>query len=85
MLVFARLVGKRNPVLSTDPPFNGFSAGGFRFTLRGEFAQAYQLETSTNLLNWTPLLTLTNWYGQSRFADEAATGACPCFYRAIEA
>jgi hypothetical protein len=51
--------------------------------LTGEFGAAYRLDVSTNLAEWTPLVTLTNTYGRTQFTDEAATNAAHRFYRVV--
>jgi hypothetical protein len=55
---------------------------GFRFTLQGEFGQAYQIDASTNLVDWAPLTILTNAYGTVQFTDDWATNSALRFYRA---
>ena len=58
-------------------------------TLTGEFGAQYELDFSTNLVNWEALATLTNTYGQAQFTDPAGTNKVVGtdgtyrFYRAV--
>ena len=55
---------------------------GFRLTLPGEFATAYQFSGSSNLVNWTPLVTLTNSFGVLQYTDYGVTNGNRRFYQA---
>ncbi len=46
---------------------------GYRLTLDGEPNASYQLETSTNLLQWTPLITVKTTSNPLVFTDPSAT------------
>ena len=59
------------------------SESGFRITLVGRLGDHYQLEESTNLASWTPLVTLTNSLGLSQYADSFNTNSSRRFYRAL--
>jgi formylglycine-generating enzyme required for sulfatase activity len=72
----------RKPSFVLHSPFGGFFEDGFRFTVKGEFGQAYQIDASTNLVEWQPLTTITNVYGTTQFTDESATNTPRRFYRA---
>ncbi len=72
----------RKPSLAVAPPLDGLFEDGFRFTLQGEFGQAYQIDASTNLVDWAPLTILTNAYGTVQFTDDWATNSALRFYRA---
>jgi len=54
----------------------------FRGTLTGYFGAVYQIEGSTNLLDWSVVKVLTNTYGSTAFTDPAATTFGYRFYRA---
>ena len=56
--------------------------GAFGFTLSGDAGRSYVIEVSTNLLEWTPLSTLSNAVGQVDFTDLAPVGSESRFYRA---
>jgi len=56
---------------------------GYRFLLTGEFGGRYQIEASTKLAQWTPLVTLTNAYGTVQFTDPSATNLSRRLYRAV--
>jgi len=70
----------RRPVLSSA---DGLKAEGFRLTLTGEYGAHHRIDSSTNLLDWTALTTLTNTYGFGQFTDETAAGLPFRFYRAV--
>jgi uncharacterized repeat protein (TIGR02543 family) len=59
------------------------SESGFRITLVGQLRDHYQLEGSTNLASWTPVVTLTNSLGLSQYADSFNTNSSRRFYRAL--
>ncbi|MBI4328214.1 MAG: hypothetical protein HY674_23540 [Chloroflexi bacterium] len=59
------------------------SQDGFRVTLTGEWGAPYRIDRSTNLTEWTPLTTLTNWFGTVQFTDGAGTNLPSRFYRAV--
>ncbi len=69
------------PVLSAGASFEGLKPEGFQMSLTGDFGARYQLETSSNLVNWVPLAVLTNSYGTSQFLDPAASTLNRRFYR----
>jgi hypothetical protein len=50
--------------------------------IAGGAGQRYQIEASTDLLNWTDLVTLTNTSGTVQFLDSAAATFPQRFYRA---
>jgi hypothetical protein len=56
---------------------------GFELFLNGEFATAYRLEASSNLLDWTGLITFTNAVGSFHYIDPGATNLDRRFYRAV--
>jgi uncharacterized repeat protein (TIGR02543 family) len=58
---------------------------GFSLFLDGQFGSAYRLDGSTNLLNWTPLLTVTNPIGPTLYTDSNATNFDYRFYRSVPA
>lgn len=72
----------RKPTLSVDSSPEWITLEGCRLTLTGEFGAAYQIDVSTNLMEWAPLMTLTNAYGRSQFTDDSATNFAFRFYRA---
>jgi uncharacterized repeat protein (TIGR03806 family) len=58
------------------------SSGIFSMTLQGPPSQAYEIQGSTNLTNWSVLSTLTNTEGRSQFIDTNPPDASQHFYRA---
>ncbi len=69
------------PSLSVRSAFEGLKPEGFRMTLSGLFGAQYEIDASSDLINWTPLATLTNTYGAVQFTDAAATNLLHRFYR----
>lgn len=58
----------------------GFS-DGFQLDLNGELGLQYRLDASSNLMNWTPLFTVTNWVGTLHYTDTNAGNFSNRFYR----
>jgi len=52
------------------------------FSVVGEVGEKYTIQTSTNLLNWNPILVLTNSLGLTYFQVPADSNAATRFYRA---
>lgn len=75
----------KRPSLFVDPCGGGRREDGFQFTLNGDFGARYNISYSTNLLLWSPLVTLTNFFGISQFLDSATTNQRMRFYRAVVA
>jgi hypothetical protein len=60
------------------------SGPGFAMTLIGGVGFRYVIEASTNMINWTPMITLTNSSRATPWTDEATTNHNQCFYRAAQ-
>lgn len=71
----------RRPTLTASAPPHILFTEGVRLIVTGDPGDAYQLETSTNLTQWSVLTTLTNAYGSGEFTHTAATNAPRFFYR----
>jgi len=56
---------------------------GLELNLKGEFGTAYRLEGSTNLVDWTSLLVLTNSVGTVHYIDYGTTNFNRRFYRGV--
>jgi hypothetical protein len=56
---------------------------GVRLQVTGSSGDRYELDSSTNFSNWTPLITLTNTFGTTTFTDMSAADANQMFYRLI--
>ena len=52
-----------------------------RVTLSGMLGSDYQIDVSTNLIDWSPFLILPNAYGTLQFIDLTATNYPARFYR----
>jgi hypothetical protein len=73
----------QHPLLNTAPPLNGLVEQGFRFSLIGQLGASFQIDGSSDLVNWTPLGWITNNFGTSQFLDTAAVTNASYFYRAV--
>jgi hypothetical protein len=58
------------------------SGNQFSFTLTGPTGQVVRIESSTNLLNWATIATLTNTAGSLPYTDPGASNVSR-FYRAV--
>src|SRR5207249_2606047 len=65
---------------ASQPP----DATGFSMNLIGGAGFTYAIEASTNLINWTPIITLTNSRRTIAWMDADATNCCQRFYRATQ-
>lgn len=74
----------RNPRLTADTDTANLAAEGFQMLLDGEFGAVYQINASTGLVDWLPLMTVTNPFGRVQVADPGATNAPRKFYRALQ-
>lgn len=73
----------KRPWLALGPCFGGEREAGFQLTLTGQFGGRYEIEQSSGLLNWSPLVSLTNTYGIWQMTDTDATNQTTRFYRAV--
>lgn len=55
---------------------------GVQLTLTGQLGAAYRFDRSTDLVNWTPIVTLTNFLGRVQFNEPFASNVTHRFYRA---
>ena len=62
----------------TRPP-----GGIVQITLTGSTGDVYRALASTNLLNWQPIATVTNFSGTVQFSDTEATNLSQRFYRCV--
>jgi len=58
-------------------------ATGFHQTVYGPSGLNLEIDASTNLVNWLPLIVLTNFSGQYQFTDPAAMNLPNRFYRSV--
>lgn len=77
-----------NAVLTVFNPFTigsaSFQSGNlFQMTASGDNGRSYRLESSTNLVNWSPVVTNTVSSGSATYTDSAAAGKVLRFYRII--
>jgi len=72
------------PQIITSGTNFGFTTNqsGFGFNLSGAFGQTIVVDSSTNLLNWTPLYTNTAGTNAAYFIDPNSTNYVGRFYRA---
>jgi Listeria/Bacterioides repeat len=67
------------PVTLINPLMLG--NGQFSMVVSGPTRQVFQIEASSNLIDWSALVTLTNTNGAVPFIDSTATGQVRRFYR----
>ncbi len=60
---------------------SALSSQGFGFTLTGEPQSVYKILTSTNLVSWQVLTTVTNDTGLTQFLDTHAPNSNGLYYR----
>lgn len=77
-----------NALLTVFNPFTvgsaAFQLGGlFQLTASGDNGRSYRLESSTNLINWTPVVTNVVAGGSATFTDSTASGKVLRFYRIV--
>jgi hypothetical protein len=72
----------KRPHLSVAPCFGGLTEQGFQMVLTGEAGGAFQIDTTTQPKDWTPLAVLTNIFGFVSFLDTSVTNEAKRFYRA---
>jgi len=70
------------PSRLTLSPLNG--SNGFSLTASGGRAISYRVESSSDLVNWSPFSTITNSTDFSVFTNNVATPAASLFFRAKE-
>jgi hypothetical protein len=84
------LTGATPQVVRTSPParvqlIGRDSIGAAHLRINGESGRTYALETSTDLMNWTPLANRLNSGGTISITDAAATDHFARFYRTVVA
>jgi hypothetical protein len=86
------LVPAGNAVISGlffDPPGARFAPavqvenGVLHFQLHGESGRAYLIESSDDLVNWTPVSTVQNVGGTADISQQIPQGTAQGFYRAV--
>jgi hypothetical protein len=74
----------KRPLLAIVNCPGGFNDESFQLSLTGEFGEAYEIDQSNDLVNWSPLTRLTNFFGTAQFTDPFATNTTQRFYRAVQ-
>jgi uncharacterized repeat protein (TIGR02543 family) len=70
------------PRLSLEPCGGGWTADGFRLTLTGDFGVRYEIQRSSNAVEWAPSPAVTNTFGVTQILD-ATQSTGQRFYRAV--
>jgi uncharacterized repeat protein (TIGR02543 family) len=68
--------------LSVDSRAGFHNQEAFQVTVHGDFGAQYQVETTTNFVDWLPSVIVTTPYGTAQFADPSVTNVPMRFYRA---
>jgi hypothetical protein len=58
--------------------------GTVAVTINGALGDTWQIQASTNLVNWSPLATVTITNVPMQFLDEGAANLPQRFYRGVE-
>jgi len=58
--------------------------GAFGFSVAGTPGLTYEIDASSNLLNWLSVTSLISTISPFQFSDQAATNSPHLFYRAIQ-
>lgn len=72
------------PRLSASPTIGDAFRDGVLVSLLGDWTGSYEIESSTNLVDWLPALSVTNAYGWSGFWSYPGADNQPRFYRAVK-
>ncbi len=59
------------------------AGGGLQLSLKDRTGGSFRIDVSTDLINWTPLATITNSPGSAVFTDSTATNTNRRFYRQV--
>jgi hypothetical protein len=73
--------GELSPIGLFTPTYN--AATGFRLNATGDAGSTAKLQKSTNLVDWTNVLTFTNSNARTPVIDSAATNSPRGFYRVV--
>jgi hypothetical protein len=71
------------PIVARLSPTPGWTNGAFALTLLSPLGGKWDLQGSTDLLDWTTLGTITVTNPEMLFMDTAAAGLPQRFYRAV--
>jgi hypothetical protein len=72
------------PVRSQLGPIVQLPDGTLQVTLRGTAGNSYSIEVSSDLINWSPLTSVTLSSAQGQFSDSTSRSVAPRrFYRAV--
>jgi ABC-type arginine transport system ATPase subunit len=71
------------PIVARLSPTPGWTNGAFGLSLLAPLGGKWDLQASTNLLDWTTLGTLTITNSQMPFLDTSAAHLRQRFYRAV--
>jgi len=74
-------IGRNPSPASLNPASSDMTAGGFSLVFSGDAGAAYTIEVSSDLTNWTPLVTLADENGTVNFVDPGAQNWAQRFYR----
>lgn len=81
-----RFLGAQHPPVTGRGGISAFNVntnGTFHLTVAADPGQAYRVQASSNLVNWSNLFTNSNAAGTFDFSDNAATNQARRFYRTV--
>jgi len=73
----------KRPHLAFTKCGNGAGIESYQFTFASPLANEYDISVSSNLVDWSDWLTVTNSFGSLFFRDAAASNSSARFYRAV--
>ena len=73
----------KRPTLAFATCSGRVDAEAIHLLVTGEAVAAYEIQSSTNLLDWASLATVTNLWGTVQHTDRTATNSRQRFYRAL--
>jgi hypothetical protein len=82
------MIAANQPLTITEPPrlssVLSATGSGYSMNLIGGAGLRYAIEASTNIVNWGPIIMLTNTSRTTPWADPEAADYRQCFYRAVQ-
>ena len=77
------LTARFGPAVEFRPDQSQFGSNGFLLSIKSEPGFIFNLQTSSNLLEWEPVVTLTNPSGSLLYHHSDATNWPTLYYRAV--
>jgi hypothetical protein len=75
----------RRPLLAVGGCVAQANRGPFQLLLTGQMGKRFEIDRTTDLNTWTPLVILTNAYGTVQYNDPSLSNQIQRFYRGVPA